>query len=224
MNFFSHAYRYLDDAYFAAGTAVPDWLNALDRRVRTRTPRAAKFLRDADPRVIALCGGIIQHHHDDAWFHQTATFLTLNARLSKQLRDLLPGDASMRPGFVAHIAIELILDHALISQHQALDKYYEQISRVDPALVEETVSRISPRPALGLAGLIGRFMNERFLADYEDDSRLLLRMNHVLRRVGLEELPGSIQLWLQRARLDVHANVDGLLAGQTARPAWSDLV
>lgn len=28
MNYFAHAYRFLDDPHFATGTGVPDWLTA----------------------------------------------------------------------------------------------------------------------------------------------------------------------------------------------------
>ena len=33
MNYFAHGVRFLEDPYFLAGTAVPDWLSVVDRRV-----------------------------------------------------------------------------------------------------------------------------------------------------------------------------------------------
>jgi hypothetical protein len=224
MNYFSHARRYLNDPYFAVGTAVPDWLSVLDRKVRARSTSAAKLLKDEDARVVAICGGIIQHHHDDAWFHQTEIFLTLNAKFAQQLRKLLEGDVSMRPSFVGHIAIELLLDDALVqSNTRELDRYYEIFSQVDAVLVEQTINRISPRPAHRLAELVQRFSMDQFLYDYSADGRLLMRVNHVLKRVGLEALPSTIEDWMRRARLEVQENMQELLAGESTTPAWQKL-
>jgi hypothetical protein len=50
----------------------------------------------------------------------------------------------------------------------------------------------SKTQSLQLAGLIPRFTAERFLYDYLDDAKLLTRLNHVMRRVGLPQLPPSI--------------------------------
>ena len=40
MNYFAHGYAFLDDPYFLAGTAVPDWLSVIDRRMRARSKLA----------------------------------------------------------------------------------------------------------------------------------------------------------------------------------------
>ena len=44
MNYFAHGHRFVDDPYFLAGTAVPDWLSVVDRKVRVRAAQ-----RDASP-------------------------------------------------------------------------------------------------------------------------------------------------------------------------------
>ena len=36
MNYFAHGWNYVDAPYVLAGTAVPDWLSVVDRRVRAR--------------------------------------------------------------------------------------------------------------------------------------------------------------------------------------------
>ena len=40
MNYFAHGYAFVDDPWFLAGTAVPDWLNVSDRGVRVRERQA----------------------------------------------------------------------------------------------------------------------------------------------------------------------------------------
>ncbi len=41
MNYLSHGFRFVDDPYFVAGTALPDWMSVLDRRNRARSTVAA---------------------------------------------------------------------------------------------------------------------------------------------------------------------------------------
>lgn len=220
MNFFTHARRFLHDPYFVAGTAVPDWLGVLDRRVRARSSAAETLLDDPDPRVVSIAQGIIQHHFDDGWFHQTESFYRLTGRLARKVREQFPFDSSMRAGFVGHVIVELLLDDVLIQVNPTiLDYYYDLFERIDPALVESTVTRISRYPADRLSQLIPRFVTERFLYDYKTDERLLWRMNHVLKRVGLEPLSVTDTTWLVEARELVAMNVNGLLEGEEAELA-----
>ncbi len=101
MNYFAHGYAYVDDPWFLAGTAVPDWLNVSDRGVRVRARQAAPWIDDADPRVAALARGIAQHHADDSWFHSSAVFAEMSWQFTARLRDLLAPDEGMRPAFSA---------------------------------------------------------------------------------------------------------------------------
>ncbi len=71
MNYLAHGWPFLDDPYFLAGTAVPDWLSVADRQVRARGKQAVPLGNDDDLRVAAVARGIVQHHEDDRWFHET---------------------------------------------------------------------------------------------------------------------------------------------------------
>lgn len=201
MNYFAHAVRFLDDPYFMAGTAVPDWLNVVDRSVRVRTKQALAVAAEADARQAAVARGIAQHLHDDAWFHATPAFSELCWKLTVLVRDALPGDDSLRPSFLGHILVELLLDADLAAESpQRLEAYYLALDQVDPTAVEEAVQRVAGRPAAGLAEFIPLFCRERFLWDYGDDAKLWYRLNQVMRRVGLPPLPEEFRLVLPEAR------------------------
>ncbi len=221
MNYFAHARRFLDDSYFVAGTAVPDWLGVVDRKVRARSQGARTLLDDADPRVVSLARGIIQHHFDDGWFHQSAAFQQLSAKFAISLREVLGGDRSLRPGFLGHIAVELLLDDCLVKDDpERLERYYAALDSIDPVLVEQTVNRISRFATDRLSLLVPRFSVERFLYDYASDEKLLRRLNQVLGRVGLELLPDSMVAWLAQARQEVKSLRMELLCGESQQIAW----
>ena len=213
MNYFAHGYAYVDDPWFLAGTAVPDWLNVSDRGVRVRPKHAAAFADDPDPRVSALARGIARHHQDDAWFHSTAAFADLSWRFTAQLRDLLGADEGLRPSFLGHVLVELLLDASLIAgEPERLDRYYEALSSVDAGFVEEAVNRMAPKRAVRLAVFLPLFVRERFLCDYAEDGKLCYRLNQVMRRVRLPPLPERLKEFLPAARRDVDACRQELLS------------
>jgi len=193
MNYLAHGWRFADQPYVLAGTAVPDWLSVVDRKMRARGKMAALYVEDADENLAALARGIVQHHHDDDWFHQTTAFNELNLAFTMQIRDVLPTDDGFRPSFLGHILVELLLDATLTEEEPSrLDDYYAALSHSDPAFLQAAINRLSTRQSDKVAYLVTRFLQERFLYDYLEDGKLLVRLNHVMRRVGLPQLPDDL--------------------------------
>lgn len=212
MNFLAHALPHLDRPYFVAGTAVPDWLSVIDRKVRVRSVVAKTLIDDSDTRISEIAQGIIQHHDDDRWFHGGRAFTELNLEFAVELRDLLVDDEGFRPSFLGHILVELLIDADLIREDPStVDRYYAVLESLAPELVQDCVNRISKVETDRLVMLVPRFISERFLYDYADDDKLLFRLNQVMRRVRLPVLPATLIPWLQSARRRVSLRRDELL-------------
>lgn len=214
MNYFAHGVRFLDRPYFLAGTALPDWLSVADRQVRLRARRVSPFHDGGDSPESELAAGILQHLHDDAWFHNTPAFAQVSGRLTRSFRDLLPEPEDHRPGLLGHIVTELLLDAVLISRNpDALETYYRRMLEIEPLRVEAAVNRMAPRTTERLAYFISAFHKERFLGDYLIPERMLFRLNQVLRRVTLPPLPPESVAVLETAWSPVAEHADELLAG-----------
>lgn len=224
MNYLAHGWHCLEAPYVLAGTAAPDWLCVVDRRLRLRPRRMPQWLEGADRVRAELARGVLRHHADDAWFHQSEAFTALQLQFALLLREVLPGDEGFRPTFVAHVLVELLLDAALAEEQPSrLAAYYRVLEALNPqalaaALVPMTTrldAAEGERPAEAatarLALLIGRFLEERFLYDYADDAKLLTRLNRVLRRVGLAAMPPTIQALLPALRTLVRQQRRALL-------------
>jgi hypothetical protein len=219
MNYFAHGRDALADPYRLVGTAVPDLLNVVNRRCRMRSRRAVPLLADADPRVAAVAAGVLDHLRDDAWFHETRAFAELSMTFCRQLRHRLGDDEGFRPHFVGHILVEILLDAVLIEAFpERLHAYYVAMESLDGQLIEATVNRMAVVPAPGLAGFLPLFCRERFLWDYGDDGKLLMRLNQVMRRVSLPALPEVLSPWLSEARTAVAARQDELLQSSRHTP------
>jgi hypothetical protein len=216
MNYLAHGWRFVDDPYFLAGTAVPDWLCVADRGVRVRSKHAAQWTADEDPVVAALARGVCQHHADDRWFHESRAFTELSLDFSARIRRALVAEEGLRPWFLGHILVEILLDAVLVEQHIGrLEAYYRAMDQIDPSLVEKTVNHIAPHPTARLAEFICTFRSARFLWDYADDGKLLVRLNQVMRRTRLRALPASFGELLPRMRFAVRERGDELLAAPT---------
>ncbi|QDV87793.1 hypothetical protein [Stieleria sp.] len=200
MNFLSHAIPYLDHPLVAVSTGVPDFLSVVDRKIRARERMAMAALGSDDDAVRDVATGILHHIRDDRWFHNTTVFVESNLQLAVGLRDLLPGDRGFRPMFVGHILIEILLDAFWIRDRpELIERYYQLVDDTSPELIQRCVNQITGKPTDRLGGAIRRYAEARFLYDYVDHRRLLMRLNQVMRRVGLAELPDSVLPWLQEA-------------------------
>lgn len=216
MNCFAHALPFLDRPYYAVGASLPDWLAAADRKCRVREKKAVTWVDDDDPVVAAVAGGVVQHHQDDYWFHTSSIFRDFEMKFAIEIREVYDGDKSMRPGFVAHVMVEMFIDSWLQKNlPDQLERYYELVADVDSVQVQQAVNQFATRPTDRLVPAMKRFVSERYIFDYVTDQGAAYRMSRVLQRIGLEPLDDRILPWAATARPRVYDRIDPLL-GQYA--------
>jgi hypothetical protein len=221
MNYFAHAIPFLDDPYFAAGTGVPDWLTVADRECRVRLKHAEPFVDDPDATMAAVARGLIQHIRDDMQFHGTAAFIEVSLELSAKCGRYLDGETGLRPAFLGHLLVEVLLDAGLIAADRArLEAYYRTLEAVDPELIQESVNRIARRPTQRLSAMITGFCRHRILWDYLEDAKLMVRLNQVMRRLGMAQLPEGFVDLLPDARRSVDRRQVELLEGIPTRTSY----
>lgn len=219
MNYLAHAIPFLDEPYFAAATGVPDWLTVVDRRMRLRSKQVEPFLEDPDPQVVAVAGGVLQHLRDDIRFHGTRVFSELSLKLTVTARDALGGETGMRPAFLGHLLVEVLLDASLaVEDPTRLEAYYRMLEAVDPERIQRIVCRMAGRETDRLAVLISEFLRRRILSDYLEDGRLWMRLNQIMHRVRVAPLPESFRDLLPGARQLVDESRDELLKGIPCGP------
>lgn len=215
MNYFCHALPHLHRPHFVAGTAVPDWLSVVDRRVRVRAHQAAPFVESTDALVAEFAAGIVQHHADDQWFHTTRGFVEITQTLAKQFRTALGPSDDYDCAFLGHLLTELLLDAALIARFPAeFEQWCVGLREIPPTFVEDHVNQMARRPVTRLAEFVTAFVSAEILRDYRDDERLFWRLNQVLGRVKLSPLPGSFLAALSPAREFVNHRWQDLLPAE----------
>jgi hypothetical protein len=212
VNYFAHGLRFLDRPHFLAGTAVPDWLSVVDRKVRVRPKLTAPLATGDGSGPAEVAAGILQHIHDDGWFHTTQAFAQTSWKLTREFREIEHDGEEIRAGFLGHVVTEMLLDAVLIARDpELLDEYYATLARADAGLIQDVVNQASRRQTQELGIWIDIFLRERFLHDYLEPARLLHRLNQVMRRVKLQPLPEATIDVLERGREIVAARADELL-------------
>ena len=208
-----------------AGTAVPDWLSVVDRRVRVRSRRILEHLDLLDVDLRTIAEGMLQHLHDDDLFHRSVRFVMLESELSSRFRRIRPDRFDHRPPFLGHIVIELLLDDFIAQQMpEVLNNYYAALSQVSPLQIQEAVNTVATRTTNHLAGFVQQFRTAQFLFDYADDTRLLGRLNQVMKRVTLPPLEADCLPVLRDARQLLAQHGEELLdavASEVAEPELS---
>lgn len=219
MNYLAHGFRHLDDPWFVAGTALPDWLRVLDRRARAPAETVAAHAHDPDPRVASLARGVLRHHEDDRRFHGSSDFAAARAETSRALRTVLPAADGHRPSFISHLLVEIHLDDVIAGDEPGLlDRYYAALGALDPSEVGEVAQRVAPGAPAGLPRLVRRFLDDRFLADYAQPRPLLRRLDRVLGAARQPGLPASVEALIPLTRASVASRRNGLL-GESREPA-----
>lgn len=214
MNSFAHALPFLDNPYYAVGASLPDWLAAADRKCRVRRKRAVDWVNDEDPIVAEVADGVVQHLKDDHWFHTSAVFRDFEMKFAVEIREIYDGEKSMRPGFVAHVMVEMFIDSWLQQNFPGqLERYYDMIADVDAQKVQNAINRFATNATEKLVPAMEMFLSERFIFDYVTDEGAVYRMSRVLQRIGLEPLDDKILPWAATARPRVNEQIKGLLSG-----------
>jgi hypothetical protein len=85
------------------------------------------------------------------------------------------------------------------------------------------VNTITGKPTDRLAATIERFIDLRFLYDYLDHDKLLVKLNQVLGRVGLAPLPAAIVGWLPEASDLVESRRQRLLSPPDASRPFPEI-
>ncbi|MEX0701225.1 MAG: hypothetical protein WD069_03940 [Planctomycetales bacterium] len=215
MNYFAHGVRFIERPYFLAGTAVPDWLSVADRRVRMRARRVAPRAGGSTGVPDEVAAGVLQHLEDDRWFHETRAFHEVTGEMARRFRAILGPEDNFRPGFLGHVATEMLLDAVLIERRpERLDAYYAALDAIDPDEVQRAVNRMARDETHRLAPFIPLFRRAEFLRDYRTTAGIHDRLNQVLRRVRLNPLPDAAAAVLDSGRELARQRCDDLLPAE----------
>lgn len=208
LNFLTHYYFnriYLPElggeSAFHFGAALPDLLSAYDRSLRFAKPRVIDRLCHSPQR--RLWAGVLNHLLVDGFFHQSDFFTSLYEDLRHILNRDLPADITARRFFLAHLFVELLLDHHLLRKRPGLaDEFYAIVGTHPESRAE--LEEFFARPLPDVEAHFRRFCELRFLAAYDEIPKLTRPVNAMLRRTRQEPFPPHHESLLGRVLNDCY--------------------
>jgi hypothetical protein len=181
MNFLSHYYfdRDTPDCYFVLGTVLPDLLKNADKTVVLHPQK----LVHPDPNINAIIGGWNKHLLVDKHFHSADFFLTHSHKLKNLLAPVIT-QSPVKPFFLGHIAIELLLDNLLITRNKInVNAFYEHLDRCE----EEVIRRFLFFAGMENPDVFFKFYEEfkrsRYLHTYINIGQITYALKRICMRV-----------------------------------------
>lgn len=184
MNFLSHYFfeRYSDHSEKVLGALLPDLLKNVDKRYNFHPQRFEERIF-AHPKTMWISEGWYRHVEVDRLFHTSVFFLDHTHTLRKQL-DPIVAHLPVRASFLAHIALELLLDHLLID-HTLVNptRLYEHLGNVQKITIEKYIHIIGEVDMPRFFAFYDRFLTSRYILDYANLHNLSYALFNICNRV-----------------------------------------
>ncbi|MDB5061365.1 MAG: hypothetical protein JWP67_1208 [Mucilaginibacter sp.] len=181
MNFLSHYYfdRDTTDCYFTLGTVLPDLLKNADKTIILHPEK----LVHPNLRVNSIIQGWNKHLLVDKYFHSSEFFLTHSHQLKKELAPTIAG-SPVKPFFLGHIAIELILDNLLITNNEVnVTDFYNHLDNCRENIICEFLEFAGMKNPDVFLKFYDEFKHSRYLNTYINIDQITYALKRICMRV-----------------------------------------
>ena len=224
MNFLSHYYfeRKELDNHLVIGIVLPDFIKNAHKDWNLN-PQKEEHLFVDHHEESAILRGWNRHLEVDRLFHCSVFFNTQTAVL-KQL--ILPAMQSgpVKPFFLAHIGLELILDH-LLTIHGLVDinRFYEQLQRANSESLHSFLTKAGILDLDHFLHFLNNFISSKYLLSYQKIENITYALNRICMRLWndpftdaqLQQLTTgliSYKATIEKDYLDIFKEIEGSLA------------
>lgn len=191
------------------GVVLPDFIKNAQKDSNLY-PLKIRHLFEKDPLQHAILNGWEKHITVDNIFHSSEFFKIHTGQL-KQL--ILPACANspVKPFFLAHIGLELVLDHLLISEgHVNINAFYEQIAAADKLALQRFLHTASLQDSSVFFDFLNSFISSRYLFSYLKMENIAYALNRICMRIWndpftaaqLEELTSQLEVFKNNIKND----------------------
>jgi hypothetical protein len=181
MNFLSHYYfdRNVTDCYFILGTVLPDLLKNADKTIVLH-PEELKHL---NTNVNSITAGWNKHLAVDRYFHSSEFFATHSHQLKKLLAPAIVG-SPVKPFFLGHIAVELIIDNLLLTTGKiTVDDFYAHLKGCDNTIIEAFLTAAGLADTARFFKFYEGFKQSGYLHSYSETTQIAYALKRICMRV-----------------------------------------
>lgn len=184
MNFLSHFYFERDnyDENMVIGVILPDLVKNAQKDGNLY-PLKERHLFETNEHQLSMLKGWERHLEVDRIFHSSA-FFTTETHALKQL--ILPvfENSPVKPFFLAHIGLELILDHLLTVEGKVnIPTFYEQLGQSDKPALDAFLKNCGLTDTSVFFNFLERFISSRYLFSYQKMENISYALNRICMRL-----------------------------------------
>ncbi|GAA3966993.1 hypothetical protein [Mucilaginibacter dorajii] len=181
MNFLSHFYfdRHTTNCYHVLGTVLPDLLKNADKHVILRPEK----LHPPNPDVNSIIAGWNKHLAVDKYFHSSEFFIFHSHELKKQLLPAITG-SPVKPFFLGHIALELIIDNLLLTTGEVkVDDFYAHLAGCKTETIDEFLTFSGLADTAVFFKFYENFKKSKYLHTYAETHQISYALKRICMRV-----------------------------------------
>ncbi|SJN31820.1 hypothetical protein [Sphingobacterium sp. JB170] len=203
MNFLAHYYfeRYAAESERVLGAILPDLLKNADKRYSFHPQRFEESLF-AYPKTMWISEGWYRHVEIDKIFHSSTYFLE-HCHVFRKVLEPVVDHLPIRASFLAHIAIELLLDHLLIQDELVNPvRLYDHLEQVNQPTIERYLNTIGEVDIQLFFNFYEEFLHSRYILDYKAIENLSYALFNICKRVWVFEVTDQDRANLTRCLID----------------------
>ncbi|MFD2288776.1 hypothetical protein GJU39_05675 [Pedobacter petrophilus] len=189
MNFLSHYYfdKLTQDANVVMGTVLPDLIKNASKEANLY-PQKNEFLFKGNPDEENLLKGWKRHLAVDLYFHSSVFFLEKTAVLKELIKPVVI-NTPVRPSFLAHIGLELLLDHLLIEHNLIqVNHFYDKLIAVDRNSLADFLEHCGLKNQAVFNKFLESFISSKYLLSYQKLENISYALNRICMRLWPETL------------------------------------
>ncbi|MGN7986752.1 ACP phosphodiesterase [Pedobacter sp. 22226] len=221
MNFLSHYYfdRTSEDANVVMGTVLPDLIKNASKEANLY-PQKNEFLFKGNPDEESLLAGWKRHLAVDLFFHSSNFFLEKTTEL-KQLIKPIVENTPVRPSFLAHIGLELLLDHLLVKRNLIqVNHFYDKLGDVNKDSLSDFLEHCKLKEPKVFFNFLEKFISSKYLLSYQKLENISYALNRIcmrlwpetLNEIQLQQLTFELGIFkevLQKDFMDIFKEIEG---------------
>lgn len=190
MNFLSHYYfDQHSDAYTVLGTVLPDLTKNAQKEWKLHPQKHPEYFSH-DTHLQAILHGWNRHLIVDQLFHSSSFFRAHSHQLGKLVRQVLIG-TPIKPYFLGHIGIELLLDSLLLRNNKVdIPAFYDQLSECRHEKIAQFLALSGLEESGQFFTFFERFLHNQYLTSYRQTENIAYALNRICMRIwpgGLEQ-------------------------------------
>ncbi len=181
MNFLSHYYfdRNTTNCYHILGTVMPDLLKNADKTIILHPEKQ----HHPNKHINSIIKGWNKHLDVDRYFHSSGFFITHSHQLKNLLAPVIEG-SPVKPFFLGHIGVELILDNLLLTTGKiTVDGFYDHLNGCDNAIIEEFLTFAGLKDTTRFFRFYEGFKRDGYLHTYEETQQIAYALKRICMRV-----------------------------------------